>query len=71
LASLAKRSGRSSRRDRSSASARPFNHVEFEFLINPVAGEIVPGMPMPTVPREPVSSSMARTRPLTAPSVLA
>ena len=71
LASLANRTGRSSRRDRSSASGRPFSQVEFEFLISPVAGEIVPGMPTPTVPVAPVACSMSRTRPHTAASVFA
>ena len=28
--------------------ARPISHVELAFLTSPVAGEIVPGMPMPT-----------------------
>ena len=37
-------------RDRSS-SGRPMSQVELAFLISPVAGEIAPGMPMPTVAR--------------------
>jgi len=38
FASFAKRIGRLSRRGSSSASGRPVSHVEFEFLISPVAG---------------------------------
>ena len=71
LASLANRIGRSSSCDRSSASGLPFNQVEFEFLIRPVAGEIVPGMPIPTLPLAPISRSISRTRPATASSVFA
>ena len=69
FASLANRIGRSSSRDRSSASARPFSHVEFEFLISPVAGETVPGIPIPTLHGVATSRSMPATRPLTADSV--
>ena len=33
---------------------RPLSQVEFAFLTRPVAGEIAPGMPTPTVPRRPL-----------------
>ena len=39
------------RADRSRSSGWPLSHVEFAFLTRPVAGEIAPGMPTPTLPR--------------------
>ena len=50
-------------------SGRPFSQVEFAFLTRPVAGDSVPGMPTPTDPRTPVSSSICRTRPAIASTV--
>ena len=54
LASFSRRTWRAEApRARSRSSGRPLSHVEFEFLISPVAGEIAPGVPTPTVPRAP------------------
>ncbi len=61
FASLAKRTGRSRTAERSAEKFCPFNHVEFEFFTRPVTGEIVPGMPTPTVPRAPVERSISIT----------
>ena len=69
LASLANRTGRSRSFGRSRASGVPFNHVELEFLTSPVAEEIVPGIPTPTVATVPTSPSIAATKPVTARTV--
>jgi hypothetical protein len=61
LASLARRTGRSSRASTSWCSRRPFSHVELAFFTTPVAGEIVPGMPMPTVQACPIACSASAT----------
>jgi hypothetical protein len=45
------------------------SQVELAFLTRPVAGETIPGMPIPTVPRRPVSRSISSTSPTMAPSV--
>jgi hypothetical protein len=63
LASLASRTGRPSICSRSSASERPFSHTEFAFVTSPVAGEIAPGLPTPTMPSAPRSASTASTIP--------
>ena len=47
-ASLANRASRRISRCRSRASGFPLSHAELAFLISPVAGEIAPGMPIPT-----------------------
>jgi hypothetical protein len=36
--------------------------VEFAFFTRPVAGEMAPGMPIPTLPRVPAAISAAVTR---------
>ena len=51
---------------RSRSKGWPFSQTEFAFLTRPVAGEMAPGMPMPTVPRSPASRSTASTRPAMA-----
>ncbi len=71
FASFAKRTGRPSSRGKSSASGCAFSQVEFAFLTNPVAGEMVPGMPTPTLPRAPASRSSAATSMTIASSVRA
>ena len=45
------------------------SQVEFAFFTRPVAGEMVPGIPTPTVPRVPVAASSSWTRPAIASSV--
>ena len=47
------------------------SQVELAFFTRPVADEIVPGMPTPTVPRVPISRSIAAIVSVSAPSVLA
>ncbi len=69
LASLASLTGLARRDWRSSESGRPFNHTEFAFFTTPVAGEIAPGMPMPTVAPSPRACSMRPTRPAIASMV--
>jgi hypothetical protein len=49
FASLAIRTGRPSRDERSSRSGRPISQTELAFLTKPVVGEIAPGIPTPTV----------------------
>ncbi len=71
LASLANRSGRPMRRERSRSKGWPFSQTEFAFLTRPVAGEMTPGMPIPTVPRSPISRSTSATRPAMARRVAA
>ena len=61
LASFASRTLRPSTRSRSSRRGRPFSHVELAFFTRPVAGEMAPGMPMPTVPRACTSLSIDAT----------
>jgi len=61
FASFASRTGRSSARSRSACSGRPFSQVEFAFFTTPVAGEMTPGMPMPTGGRSPLKRSISRT----------
>jgi hypothetical protein len=39
----------------------PFSQTEFAFLMTPVAGEIEPGMPTPTVARVPRTVSRSST----------
>ena len=48
---------------------RPLSHVEFAFLTSPVAGEMAPGMPTPTVHRLDTSRSSRVTSPATAATV--
>ena len=69
LASLASLTGRSSTRSRSCPSGRPINQVELAFLISPVAGDGVPGIPTPTVARAGASCSSVRTIDAIAASV--
>ena len=69
LASFSRRTGLASARARSSRSGRPINQVELAFLTRPVAGEIAPGMPMPTCPRPPAAVSATSTSCLTASTV--
>jgi hypothetical protein len=45
--------------------------VELAFLIRPVSDETAPGVPMPTRPRAPSSTSSASTSPRTASIVCA
>jgi hypothetical protein len=45
------------------------SHVEFAFFTRPVAGEMAPGMPTPTVARAPSSRSRRSTRPVIAAMV--
>ena len=52
-----------------SPSGRPRSQVEFAFFTRPVAGEIVPGIPTPTVPRAPSVASTSATRPAIVASV--
>ena len=66
LASLAKRSGRDSSRCRSSASGRPMTQVELAFFTSPVSGEMVPGIPIPTVALAATSRSRVPTKSATA-----
>ena len=61
FASFPRRSSRASRADRLTPKARPLSHVELAFSTSPVAGEIVPGIPTPTVDR-PTSASASATR---------
>ncbi len=61
LASLASRTARPSRRSKSAWNGRPLSHVELAFLTRPVAGEIAPGMPSPTVQGAPTAASAAAT----------
>jgi len=61
FASFANRIGRSSSADRSSDSAFPFSQVELAFLTRPVAGEIAPGIPTPTLACRPIRDSISRT----------
>jgi len=42
------------------------SQVELAFLIRPVAGEMAPGMPTPTVPESLTEASIAETRSTTA-----
>ena len=69
LASLASRTGRPSAAARSRSNGRPMSQVELAFLIRPVAGETVPGMPTPTLPRRPSAPSIDATSPATAATV--
>ena len=62
-ASFSTRTGSPSACSMSLSSGRPLSQVEFAFLTRPVAGEIAPGMPMPTVPGPPSSASAASTSP--------
>ena len=71
LASLARRTGRSSAAARSRLKEVPISQVEFAFLMRPVLGETAPGMPTPTLPRAPASCSSAATSPATAATVAA
>ena len=57
LASLATRTGRPSRCARSRSSGCPISQVLLAFFTRPVAGDSVPGMPMPTVPVRPEACS--------------
>ena len=63
FASLASRTSRPSARSRSCCRGLPLSHVEFAFFTRPVAGEIAPGIPTPTVPGDPVSASSAVDEP--------
>ncbi len=53
----------------SALKRRPFSHVELAFLTRPVAGEIAPGMPTPTVHRLATSRSSRVTSAATAATV--
>ena len=53
LASLASRTGRPSCASRSRRNGWPLSQVELAFCTSPLAGDIEPGMPMPTLPRPP------------------
>ena len=68
-ASFATRTGRPSAAPRSVLKRRPLSHVEFAFLTSPVAGEMAPGMPTPTVHRLDTSRSSRVTSPATAATV--
>ena len=50
-------------RERSTPNGRPMSHVEFAFLTRPVAGEIAPGIPMPTVDRPDLCFRIGDERP--------
>jgi hypothetical protein len=69
FASLASRTGRERAAERSSANGRPMSHCAFAFFITPLAGEMAPGVPTPTVARRPHSRSIECTRPAIAASV--
>ena len=69
LASFSIRTGRPSRAARSRSSGRPTIQVELAFFTRPLAGETVPGMPIPTLPRRPVACSSSATRPWMAARV--
>jgi hypothetical protein len=47
------------------------SHVELAFFTFPVDGTMAPGIPIPTVPRAPVSASSAWTSPVIAATVSA
>ncbi len=67
LASLARRTGRSRARARSSANGRPLRKVELALRIRPVRGEIEPGMAKPMRSQRPVRASVSATRAQTVP----
>jgi hypothetical protein len=64
LASAARRVGRPIAVSRSCCSGRPLSQVELALFTNPVIGEIVPGIPIPTGVVSPICSSINRTRAL-------
>ena len=68
-ASLARRTSRPRHSSTWRWNGWPISQVELAFLITPVAGEMVPGMPMPTVPVAPVSASISCTMAHTASTV--
>ncbi len=63
LASFSTRTSRPSSAAMSRSSALPFSTVELAFFTSPVAGLMVPGMPMPTVQVSPSSRSTSRDQP--------
>ena len=69
FASFAKRTSRPSAVSTSRASCLPISQVELAFLTSPVPATIVPGMPIPTEARVPISPSSAETRPAIAATV--
>ena len=62
LASLVIRTARPRRRSRSTPIGLSFRQIEFEPRSSPVAREIDPGVPMPTLPCAPTAASAAATR---------
>ena len=69
FASLAMRTSRARRTDRSSRSGRPISHTELAFLTRPVDGARAPGIPTPTVPRPPARFSSSTVSETMASSV--
>ena len=69
LASFATRTSRRKSAVKSWSNFCPFSHTELAFFTLPVKGEMVPGMPMPTVPVCPVACSASSTRLLIAAKV--
>jgi hypothetical protein len=69
LASLARRTSRARRPERSAPKGLPLSQVELAFLTSPVAVDTVPGMPTPTVPTPPAMRSSSDTSPTTASTV--
>jgi len=57
FASFAQRTSRPISAFKSRSSGLPFSHIEFAFFTNPVERTIVPGMPSPINPFEPVRFS--------------
>jgi hypothetical protein len=62
LASFWMRTGRASAASRSCCKGWPLSHSELAFLTLPVAGEIAPGMPTPTVHAPPTERSAADSK---------
>jgi hypothetical protein len=69
LASLATRTGRPSRSERSASSGWPISQVALAFFTSPVAGERAPGMPTPMQRTGPARCSRPETTSTTAASV--
>jgi hypothetical protein len=69
LASLASRVGRLSALSTSRCNGRPISQVELAFLMRPVAGETVPGMPIPTGAVVPISCSIILIKAMIASTV--
>ena len=57
---VGERTGRPEPASRSRSNGRPLSQVELAFCTRPVVGDSEPGMPMPTLPRAPLSASRTR-----------